>query len=167
LGRLRLLLVGAGVIVALPVLAIVVSALTKTVAWQTVGAGRKPYPRVALTFGYSIQKPWGWRDDFRVNFYGGGFQVQLDAPGTELIRVVEQRWLCDGRAVYLKLDTRQNYGSYWTDETAEIIYDFERGEMFTYNGPWLVGWPGNSKERSPTEEEFKRVRGGLEAECHQ
>ena len=165
MGRLRPLLVGGAVIVALPVLAIVVSALTKTVAWMTVAASGKPYPRSELTFGYSIQKPWGWRDDFRVNFYGSGFQVQLDAPGTELTRVVEQRWLCDSRAVYLNVDTRHNYDSYWDDQTAEIIYDFERGEMFTHNGPWRVGWPDSSQKRA-NDEEFKQVLRRLEVECH-
>ena len=73
--------------------------------------------------------------------------------------------MCDDRVVYLSMDTRNDYGSYWMDQTVKVLFDFERGTLYTVNSPWRVGSPDNQKSRAITEGEFANILKGVAGEC--
>lgn len=134
--------------------------------WKTVAADEKPYPWAGLHYGYKIEKPWGWRNAFRITLYGYRFSIRLETSGTVLNRVTEQRWLCDNRTVYIYISGWHDFGSYGLNEPGKIIYDFDRGEMYTYGASWIVGSPENWQKRFTKEEEFDQVLHRLEHDCH-
>jgi hypothetical protein len=103
--------------------------------------------------------------NFALTFSAYHSSIRLECPGNSLMGVLEKRWLCDDRVVYLSLETRADYGSYWTDEPVKILYDFERGTLYTFNSRWAVAPSGNRANRATTEAEFDDILKRVAAEC--
>jgi hypothetical protein len=161
---LRLTLAGVVALVVLPLGFVSCSAIWRIVGWRTVATERKSYPRFPATFGYTLQRPLG-RSDFLLTFSGYRFSIQLESPGTSLNSVLDKRWMCNDRVLYLSLDTRNDYGSYWLDETVKVIFDFERTALYTFNSPWRVGSPDDGKIRAVTEAQFAEMLQTFANEC--
>ena len=102
---------------------------------------------------------------YLLTFYGYKFAIQLEAPGTGLTTVLDRRWSCHDRIIYLSLGTRNDYGSYTMDETVKLAFDFERGFLYTLNGPWRLGSPDQWEKRAASEAEFSDVLRRAEENC--
>lgn len=141
----------------------IASATWRLLAWRTVVSEQKLLAQ-KWPFGYSLKRPW-LSNDFALNFSGYRFSVQLESPGTSLIGIQEKQWLCGDRLLYLVMNLRNDYGSYSMDETAKVIFDFERGDLYTFNSPWRVGSTENGKKRDMTESQFSDVLTELTGGC--
>ena len=160
----RYAIIGSAVLLAVPLAFISLSAVWRVVAWRTVLSEQKAYPQGVGNFRYTLRSP-SIGSNLAVIFAGYRFSIELQSPGTSLQYIREKRWLCDDRIVYLKMDLRTEYDSYWLDKTAKLIFDFERGTLYTFDSPWIVGSPEKRKERAITDAEFDGILKRLDNEC--
>jgi hypothetical protein len=119
---------------------------------QIVAAGEKPNgPNYA--FGYSVGA-YRWGPGFRVQIWADSrVRISFNIEGEELVRVKTQRWLASDRAVLLEFDC-VHHNSIRTAHEMGLLYDFERGELYSlgrYHG-WLVPPPGETDRRTNRED---------------
>ena len=151
-------------------LAMLISAVlfSPNLIWKKIASGERYYPdRVTTSFGYVIEKPWSWRDAFRIRFYGDSFSIQLEARDRQLQSIVEQRWLCNDRVIYLHIHGRDPNNSLSGGFPVKVLYDFERGELYAFcpGCRWPVLSPKPLPDRSAKEAEIDAILTRIEREC--
>ena len=78
----------------------------------------------------------------------------FDLNSVSVSKMVEERWIDNGRAVHLNLLVKSG----GKEQPAKLVYDFQRGEMYTSSPLDLWRAPGEpNKNVKMTEEEFQAV----------
>lgn len=137
--------------------------------WKTVLSSNKSAQSGAVkSYGFKIEKHLGWYQSFRLVLYGDSLSIKLEPLNYEFQDVLEQRWLCNDRMIYLVVQWKYNgdSGASSTD-TTKVVYDFEQGKLYTL-GPsrwWQVWEPHARQERYMTEPEFDATLQRLETGC--
>lgn len=149
---LRLVAAGLAVLAGVPLLLACIPTVWRAIGWRTIAVEEKA--GLGGAFGYRLKSPVAGVDDLALAFSGPGFSIQLESPGYSLNRVLDSRWLCEDRAVYLSIDVKRHYSSYWLDETVKAVFDFERGNLYTLNSPWRYGISNRGRSHATTEAEF-------------
>jgi hypothetical protein len=104
--------------------------------------------------GYNIEQ-YRFRNRVLLDFKAGTrSSLKGDLSPLRIDRIAEQRWLSNGRAIYLNLLVKPD--SRTTPSPARMIYDFQRGEMFVASpiSMWRTPSSGN---RWMSEAEFDGV----------
>ena len=111
------------------------------------------------SWGYSVDQ-YLFRDRMRLNLWSDSsmFSVASDATfdlnSVSVSKMVEERWIDNGRAVHLNLLVKSG----GKEQPAKLVYDFQRGEMYTSSPLDLWRAPGEpNKNVKMTEEEFQVV----------
>lgn len=111
------------------------------------------------TWGYSVDQ-YRFRDRMRLNLwsdssmFSAASDATFDLNSVSVSKMVEERWLDNGRAVHLNLLVKSD----GKEQPAKLIYDFQRGEMYTTSPLDLWRAPGEpNKNLKMTEEEFQVV----------
>lgn len=81
---------------------------------------------------------WGYRLDqsrfiarTRLSFWNSsGLNLSYDLPSGVIVPVNRDRWLDNGRAVYLNFRIQKTAGSKDLGDHVRIVYDFQRGAMY-------------------------------------
>lgn len=112
------------------------------------------------TVSYKIER-YRYRDRVRLIFADeGDAEVICDLMPLEVDKLVEQRWLASGRALYLYLllKSPQAIGADGQPEAkpAKLIYDYQRGELYV-TSPLHLWRTAASEGRWMNEEEFSGV----------
>ncbi len=123
---------------------------------ETVSTGSR-LDQHGAAIGYTVEQH-SYRDRSRLIFDDGGDgQIVCELSPMKIDRLVEQRWLANGRAVYLHLllKSPEALGADGQPEArlAKIIYDFQRGEMYV-TSPLHLWRTASSEGRWMNEEEF-------------
>ena len=157
-------------------LAILVTALIAVVligyyAKYTVASGEKRYNLTGYRWGYKIEQ-YCYRNTLVLTIWNSaGMSLTYKEPSTTVAQVIEDRWLANNRAIYLNLRI-VSHGSIEEEWPTQIIYDFERGELYTLSDwtLWRLWYRGDSNESSPlgkhwmTENEFQQILSRLQQE---
>ena len=111
------------------------------------------------TWGYSVDQ-YRFRDRMRLNLwsdssmFSAASDATFDLNSVSVSKMVEERWIENGRAVLLNLLVKSD----GKEQPAKLIYDFQRGEMYTTSPLDLWRAPGEpNKNLKMTEEEFQAV----------
>lgn len=101
-------------------------------AWNlgyTVASGETSDNLGYYPYGYKIEHYY-IRSSFRLKFWTSmGMVFKYDSGQMTVEEVKEQRWVNNDAAVYLNLRIKQHDSSVSTD-SARVIYDFQRGQMY-------------------------------------
>lgn len=83
-----------------------------------------------ISYGYEISK----------RFYFGGLSLKIwNSRGLNfnfydsklaIVKIIEERWIGNNRAIYLNLDMVAAKDSYSERRSAKILFDFRRGEIY-------------------------------------
>ena len=109
---------------------------------KTVAAGEREI--ADADFGYRVEQ-YRFRDRAILRLWSGGDEIKYDLDGLTFSKVTEERWLLNGRAIYLNLVLKAHDGE--VEKPARIIYDFYRGEIYA-NSP-LNLWRVVNKQSQP------------------
>jgi hypothetical protein len=93
--------------------------------------------------GYKIEQ-YRFGNRVLLDFKAGArSSLEYDLSPLRVDKVVEQRWLSNGRAIYLNMLVKPN--SRTAPSPARVIYDFQRGEMFVSSpmSMWRTPSSGN------------------------
>lgn len=146
-------------LVVLIVLGAIVLATLLTLYYQrtaTISKGTRQ-DQYQAAVGYTVEQ-YRYRDRARLIFDDGGDgQVKCDLSPMQIDKLLEERWLANGRAVYLHLlfKSPEVLGADGQQEPkgAKVLYDFQRGELYVTSQLHL--WRTAASEgRWMTEEEF-------------
>lgn len=138
--------------------AIVLATLLALYYWRTTTISKGNRQDGAQSaVGYRVEQ-YNYRDRARLIFEDGGDgQVKCDLAPMQISKLLEERWLASGRAVYLHLEMKspEVVGGDGQPEAkgAKVLYDFQRGELYVTSQLHL--WRTAASEgRWMTEEEF-------------
>lgn len=123
---------------------------------NTIATGSRK-DQFETSVGYTIEQN-SYRARSRLVFDDGGDgQVVCDLSPMKIDRLVEERWLANGRAIYLHVlfKSPEALGADGQPEArpAKMIYDFHRGEMYL-TSPLHLWRTGSSESHWMNEEEF-------------
>ena len=120
---------------------------------------------VRNNFGYEIGKR-SYRNGAWLNIWNSrGFSFSYYDSQMTIDEIVEKRWIDKNRAVYIKLAIGVFDGdSYTQRDTAQILYDFRRGELYVASKAPLWRIEDNSEYSKVwmTENEFENILTELE-----
>jgi hypothetical protein len=126
---------------------------------NTIAAGSRK-DQFEAGIGFTVEQH-SYRNRSRLIFDDGGDgQVICDLSPMKIDRLVEQRWLANGRALYLHLllKSPEALGADGQPEArlAKVIYDYHRGELYL-TSPLHLWRTGSSESHWMNEEEFAGV----------
>ncbi len=111
------------------------------------------------SWGYSVDQ-YRFRDRMRLDLWNSTSMFSeanhssFDLNSVSIGKMVEERWIDNGRAVLLNLLVKSG----GKEQPAKLIYDFQRGEMYTSSPLDLWRAPGEpGKNLKMNEEEFQAV----------
>lgn len=111
------------------------------------------------TWGYSVDQ-YLFRDRMRLNLwsdssmFSAASDATFDLDSVSVSKMVEERWIDNGRAVHLNLLVKSG----GKEQPAKLVYDFQRGEMYTSSPLDLWRAPSEpNKNLKMSEEEFQAV----------
>jgi hypothetical protein len=137
--------------------------------WETVSFSNKSaQPGVVKSYGYKIDKHWVWYHSFRLVLYSDSVSIKLEPLNRKFDKVMEQRWFCNERMIYLVVQwkyTSDSGGS--STDTTRVIYDFEQGELYTLapSSSWEVWEPTRERDHYMKQPEFDATLLQLESGC--
>jgi hypothetical protein len=154
LGKITRKTLIAGVLIA--VVAVGVLLLAFFLRTETVSTGSRKDQHGA-GIGYTLEQH-RYRDRSRIVFYDGGDgEVVCDLSPMNIDRLVEERWLANGRAIYMHLFLKspEAVGADGKPEPrpAKVIYDFHRGELYVAS-PLHLWRTASSEGQWMNDEEF-------------
>ncbi len=124
---------------------------------KTVAKGERN--NAQASWGYSVDQHrlWNrlrlelWSDS---SMFSSASDATLDLNNVSVNKIGEERWLADGRAVFLHLLVNAD----GKEQSAKVIYDFQRGEMYTSSPVdlWRVPSAPNQNFKM-NDEEFQAV----------
>ena len=124
---------------------------------SNIAASERSNPQAS--WGYSVDQ-YRFRDRMRLNLwsdsslFSAASDATFDLNNVSVSKMVEERWLDNGRAVHLNLLVKSG----GKELPAKLIYDFQRGEMYTSSPLDLWRAPSEpNKNLKMTEEEFQSV----------
>jgi hypothetical protein len=110
-------------------------------------------------WGYAVDQ-YRFRNRMRLNLwsdsslFSSSSHATLDLSNVSVNRISEERWLADSRAVYLNLLVAAD----GKEQSAKVIYDFQRGELYTSSPFDLWRVPTESdKNLKMSDAEFQAV----------
>lgn len=123
---------------------------------ETVATGSR-IDQFQTRIRYTVEQA-RYRDISKVIFDDGGDgQVVCDLSPMKVDRLVEERWLAGGRAIYLNLSFKspEALGADGRAESkpAKLVYDFHRGELYL-TSPLHLWRTASSESHWMNEEEF-------------
>lgn len=136
--------------------------LSKLVAHNTLAFGQKC--GASNCWGYRLEQYAFSKQTTLTITAIGGKQITYELPKLLVERANEDRWMAGDRAIYLNFRLKP-----FDDPGAEgtrfrVLYDFQRGEMYTSSTLALPHSPDDSggAPKNLTEAEFQRVLTGIE-----
>ncbi len=150
----------AGLAVLLLIGALIVGLFAYLYLKQKIASGERNSAQAS--WGYTVEQ-YQFRNRMRLNLwsdsslFSGSSDATFDLDQVSVIKLTEERWLADSRAVYLNLvvNAANKLGA---EQTAKVIYDFQRGEMYTFSPVDLWRVPGEpNKNVQMSEAEFQSV----------
>jgi hypothetical protein len=130
----------------------------------TVSSGEKIDGFTGVRYGYKLEQYY-FRRGFRFSLWNAQAMVQeYDLSALTVEKATEERWLSNDGAIFLNLEIKY-HDSVPSLHPVKIIYDFQRGELYTLSG--LTLWrTWNRKEPIDknwmTDSEFQAVLTRLE-----
>ena len=139
-------------------LAAVIAAAFSYFFWKSnIAAGERKNDQA--NWGYSVDQ-YRFRDRMRLNLwsdssmFSAASDATFDLDSVSVSKMVEERWIDNGRAVHLNLLVKSG----GKEQPAKLIYDFQRGEMYTSSPLDLWRAPSEpTKNLKMSEEEFQAV----------
>lgn len=123
---------------------------------ETLSTGTRQ-DQFQAAIGYTVEQH-RYRDISRVTFDDGGDgQVICNLSPMKIDKILEQRWLANGRAIYLhmQLQSPEALGADGKPESrsARLIYDYHRGELYIVS-PLHLWRTASSESHWMNDEEF-------------
>jgi hypothetical protein len=122
---------------------------------SNVAAGERKNDQA--NWGYSVDQ-YRFRDRMRLNLwsdssmFSAASDATFDLNSVSVSKIVEEKWIDNGRAVLLNLLVKSG----GKEQPAKLIYDFQRGEMYTASPLDLWRAPSEpGKNLKMNEEEFQ------------
>src|SRR5262245_37067439 len=100
-------------------------------ATKMVASGEKFDDFVYVRYGYELEQ---YRFQPKIRFalwHSRGMRLGYELDWSTIERVIEERWLPHNRAIYLRLNINSHDSEGIRIHPTRIIYDFERGELYT------------------------------------
>ncbi len=144
-------------LVLLILAAVIASIFAYFNATKTIASGERKTRQA--DWGYSLDQ-YHFRNRMRLDLwsdsslFSSSSDATLDLSNVSVNRITEERWLADSRAIYLHMLLAADD----KEQSAKVIYDFQRGELYTTSPANLWRVPNESdKNLKMTEEEFQAV----------
>jgi hypothetical protein len=140
--------------------------IVTSVGWyakSTVASGERQDDAHTFEYGYRVEQ-FRFRQGTGITFWNSQGMTWNYEGHVSVRKVLAEKWLADGRAVYLSLILE--YRDSVTEEVpVEVIYDYQKGTLYAYStwGLWRLrnkGMPENKYWM--TEGEFREALAHLE-----
>ncbi len=143
-------------VILLAVLAATALSLVYFLRTETISTGSRK-DQFGAGIGYTLEQH-SYRERSRLIFDDGGDgEIVCELSPMKIDRLVEERWLANGRAIYLHLlfKSPEALGADGKSEArlAKVIYDFHRGELYL-TSPLHLWRTASSESHWMNEEEF-------------
>jgi len=104
---------------------------------KLVASGEKFDEFVYVRYGYELEQ---YRFEPKMRFtlwHSRGMRLRYELDWSTIERVIEERWLPRNRAIYIRLNIISHDSEGKRIRPTKIIYDFERGELYTQSNHML------------------------------
>jgi hypothetical protein len=145
---------------AFAALIVVAAVLIARVSQDAIGFSQKCAG--GFCWGYQLQQN-KFSKEGTLRFTGSwGLDLQYPLPKMQFERVNEDRWLANDRAIYLNFRLRPLNNSSAYAEHVQVLYDFQRGEVYVSSNLALwraqdLSGGGNPSRNWLTDEEFQQI----------